>query len=45
MIHFAAALQFSKAKNVVGAMWSVDDQVIHVVEVVYQKMVARGRGV
>ena len=37
MIHFTAALQSSRAKNVVGAMWSVDDQVIHVVEVLYEK--------
>ena len=40
VIHLAAALQFAGVRNVVGTMWSVDDQVIaYTVEAFYHAMV------
>ncbi|KAF8443201.1 CHAT domain-containing protein [Boletus edulis BED1] len=40
VIHLAAALQFAGVGNVVGTMWSVDDQVVvYTVEAFYRAMV------
>ena len=40
VIHLAAALQFAGVRNVVGTMWSVDDQVVgYTVEAFYRAMV------
>lgn len=40
VVHLAAALQFAGVPNVVGTMWSVDDQaVVYAVEAFYRAMV------
>ena len=40
VVHLAAALQFAGVRNVVGTMWSVDDQVVvYTVEAFYRAMV------
>ena len=40
VVHLAAALQFAGVRNVVGTMWSVDDEVVvYIVEAFYRAMV------
>lgn len=42
VIHLAAAFQFAGVRNVVGTMWSVDDQaVVHTVEAFYRAIVRK----